>query len=86
MYSGSIGWFGHDGAAELNIVIRTAVVTPQSTEIGVGGAIVALSDPDEEFEETLLKAVAIVESIGVLKNGRSPAARCTSSLEPAGPI
>lgn len=63
IYSGAIGWFGHSGAADLSIVIRTIVTTRESTCFGIGGAIVALSDPQDEFEEILLKSRAMVTAI-----------------------
>jgi para-aminobenzoate synthetase len=66
IYSGSIGWLGASGAADLNVVIRTAVVTPNETSFGVGGAIVALSDPAREFEECVLKGAAIIRSLLLL--------------------
>jgi len=64
IYSGSIGFLALNGTVDLNIVIRTAVISPSDMTIGVGGAIVALSDPEAEFEETMLKAKALVETVG----------------------
>ncbi|GAA3751556.1 aminodeoxychorismate synthase component I [Salinactinospora qingdaonensis] len=56
VYSGALGWFGLSGAADLSIVIRTLVATDERVSFGTGGAIVALSDPVEEFTETMVKA------------------------------
>ncbi|MES4890663.1 aminodeoxychorismate synthase component I [Streptomyces sp. NPDC096012] len=63
VYSGSLGWFALSGAADLNIVIRTLVATPDRVAFGVGGAIVALSDAEEEFEETVVKSRAMVTAV-----------------------
>jgi para-aminobenzoate synthetase len=63
VYSGAVGWFGLSGAADLSIVIRTLVVSGGRSSFGVGGAIVALSDPEEEFAETSVKAITMLAAI-----------------------
>ncbi|MGP3940651.1 aminodeoxychorismate synthase component I [Streptomyces sp. 6N106] len=70
VYSGAIGYFSLSGACDLSIVIRTLVVTPDRIRYGVGGAIVALSDPDEEFEETAVKATPLLRLLGAEFPGR----------------
>lgn len=62
IYSGSIGFLALNGTMDLNIVIRTAIITPKKTSIGVGGAITILSEKHQEFEETILKAKALMDS------------------------
>jgi para-aminobenzoate synthetase len=67
VYSGALGWFGLSGAIDLSIVIRTIVSTRDTTEFGVGGAIVALSDPADEFAETLVKSRPMAASIAAAR-------------------
>ncbi|MFD8493634.1 aminodeoxychorismate synthase component I [Amycolatopsis sp. NPDC059657] len=63
VYSGAIGWFSLAGAVDLNIVIRTLVATENKLSFGVGGAVIALSDAEEEFEETSVKSRAMITAV-----------------------
>jgi para-aminobenzoate synthetase len=82
VYSGAIGYFGVDGAVDLSIVIRTIVIRPGRTTIGAGGAIVMQSDPEEEFDEILLKARAPMAAIAHTVTGRADEAAWSVELEP----
>ena len=62
-YSGVIGYIGLNETLDLSIIIRTIVVNPPQLSIGCGGAIIALSDPEQEYEEMILKAKAPMEAI-----------------------
>lgn len=67
-YSGSLGYLSLNGSMDMNIIIRTAVVEPlenggRKVSIGAGGAITALSDATDEYEEMLLKASAVIKAV-----------------------
>ena len=59
VYCGAIGWLGYNGESSLSIAIRTLVRTGDKLVYQVGAGIVADSDPDKEYEETLHKAAGI---------------------------
>jgi para-aminobenzoate synthetase component 1 len=57
VYCGALGFVDADrGVCDLNVAIRTFTITEGQTTFGVGGAIVADSDPGAEWDETELKA------------------------------
>ncbi|MDR6907069.1 aminodeoxychorismate synthase component I [Agromyces sp. 3263] len=60
VYSGTFGYLGIDGTADLAMVIRSIVLTPSGASIGTGGGITALSVAAEEIEETRVKARALL--------------------------
>jgi para-aminobenzoate synthetase component 1 len=55
LYTGAVGYFGRGGASAFNIAIRTMTVEGDRVVYQVGGGIVADSDPEAEYEETLHK-------------------------------
>ncbi len=63
VYTGAIGYLSLDSNVELNIAIRTAIVTVDKITIGTGGAITFLSDPESEFQEIMIKAYPLIKTI-----------------------
>ncbi len=63
VYCGSIGYLGLDGNMVMNIAIRTMVAQHDQVHIHAGGAIVADSDPLEEYEESLAKAEGMFRAL-----------------------
>ncbi|MCL4108468.1 UNVERIFIED_CONTAM: hypothetical protein GTU68_046161 [Idotea baltica] len=64
LYTGSIGMFGFNGESRFNIAIRTAIVEDGELHFHVGAGIVADSEPQKEWEETLHKAAGIFRAFG----------------------
>ncbi|MEQ9348894.1 MAG: aminodeoxychorismate synthase component I [Thalassospira sp.] len=64
-YCGAIGYLGFDGAMDTNIAIRSLCVNGGRMAFNVGGGIVADSDPELEYEETLIKATKMFELFGL---------------------
>jgi aminodeoxychorismate synthase component I len=59
IYCGAIGWLGYNGESSFNIAIRTLIREGDKLVYQVGAGIVADSDPQKEYEETLHKAAGI---------------------------
>lgn len=65
VYSGAVGLISPEGQAQFNVVIRTAVIHRDRLVYGVGGALTSDSDPEQEWEETLLKAKVLGAQLGL---------------------
>ncbi|MGD8150644.1 aminodeoxychorismate synthase component I [Ornithinimicrobium sp. Y1694] len=68
IYSGAIGWIGLDGSMDTSIVIRTATWVQGEgaggdVTFGVGGAVTALSSPEEEHAEMVTKAQSVLRAL-----------------------
>jgi aminodeoxychorismate synthase component I len=64
IYSGAIGYLGFDGSADLGMTIRTLVFEGNVASLGVGGGITIDSNPEQELQETMLKAEALLRTLG----------------------
>lgn len=65
VYCGAIGYVGFDGAMQMSIPIRTMLMKGQHVYFQVGGGIVADSEPEAEYQETLDKALGSFEALGL---------------------
>jgi para-aminobenzoate synthetase/4-amino-4-deoxychorismate lyase len=62
VYTGAIGYISPLGKAAFNVAIRTLVMKDGNAQMGVGGGIVADSDPADEYRECLLKAAFLTRT------------------------
>lgn len=66
-YTGSFGYISLAGEMDLNLIIRTFVIKNNRAHIQVGGGIVADSEPEREYQETLYKAEALLNALKQLR-------------------
>ena len=62
-YTGAMGYLSFNGNMDLNIAIRTFLVKDDHIFFQVGGGIVADSNPEDEYQETLHKARALIDTL-----------------------
>jgi para-aminobenzoate synthetase component 1 len=63
IYTGSLGYLSFSGSMDFNILIRTILKKQDALYFGAGGGIVADSNPESEYSETLVKAKAMIQAI-----------------------
>jgi aminodeoxychorismate synthase component I len=63
-FTGSLLWFGDDGSVDSSILIRTVEFRDGRAYIGAGGGIVADSDAEQEWRESIHKASALTRALG----------------------
>ncbi|MCD6352447.1 MAG: anthranilate synthase component I [Armatimonadetes bacterium] len=68
-YAGTVGYFGFSGAMDTCITLRTIVLKGDTAYLQAGGGIVADSDPDAEYQETLNKAAALLQAVQLAEGG-----------------
>ena len=68
-YAGAVGYFGFSGNMDFCITIRTFVMRDGDLWIQAGAGIVADSDPEKEFEETLNKARGLRRAVELAEKG-----------------
>ncbi|UEM23475.1 anthranilate synthase component I [Skermanella mucosa] len=62
VYGGCVGYFGANGAMDTCIALRTAVLKDGIMHVQAGGGVVADSDPEAEYQETVNKSRALIRA------------------------
>jgi anthranilate synthase component 1 len=69
VYGGAIGYFSYNGNLDACITIRTLLVKDGMAYVQAGGGIVADSNPEAEFEETMSKSNAVRRAVELAERG-----------------
>jgi anthranilate synthase component 1 len=83
-YAGAIGYFGFDGNVDSCIGLRCAVLKNGKAYFQAGAGIVADSNPQSEYEESVNKARAIAKALAMAKQIRPPTAKRGSNASETG--
>jgi anthranilate synthase component 1 len=68
-YAGAVGYFGFSGNMDTCITIRTVLIAEGNAHVQVGAGIVADSNPEREYEETMNKAKGMIKAIEMAESG-----------------
>lgn len=68
-YAGSVGYFGFSGNMDFCITIRTFIMNGGNLWVQAGAGIVADSDPEREYEETVNKSLALRRAVELAEKG-----------------
>jgi anthranilate synthase component 1 len=71
VYAGAVGYLSFGGSLDTCIAIRTALVERGRIYVGCGAGIVADSDPEREYRETVNKARALFAAVEAAESGTS---------------
>ncbi len=68
-YAGAFGYLSASGAMDMALTLRTAVITGGKIHLQAGGGVVADSDPESEYQESLNKLAALVRAVEMATEG-----------------
>jgi anthranilate synthase component 1 len=85
LYAGAVGYMDFHGNMDTAIAIRTLLFREGRAILGVGAGIVADSDPESEWEETLRKGSALVRACEAAAQGLTGFSRSVGDLPPIAP-
>jgi len=70
-YAGAFGYVSASGAMDMALTLRTAVITGGKIHLQAGGGVVADSDPEYEYQESMNKLAALVRAVELATEGLS---------------
>jgi anthranilate synthase component 1 len=69
IFGGAVGYLGWHGEMDMSIAIRTCVIRDQKVYVQAGAGLVADSNPESEWNETQIKARAVIKAVELSSNG-----------------